>query len=38
MFTSDGFYLAHASYIIHNGNLIMKWMNATIHSKQMHIK
>lgn len=38
MFTSDGFYLAHAYYIIHNGILIMKWMNATIHSKQMHIK
>lgn len=38
MFPSDGFYLAHAYYIIHNGNLIIKWMNATIHSKQMHIK
>lgn len=38
MFTSDGFYLAHAYYIIHNGNLIMRWMDATIHSKQMYIK
>lgn len=37
-FSSHGFYLAHAYYIIHNGNLIMKWMNVTIHSKQMHIK
>lgn len=38
MFTSDGFYLAHVYYIIHNRIPIMKWMNVTVHSKQMHIR
>lgn len=38
MFSSDGFYLAHVYYIIHNRIPIMKWMNATIHSEQMCIK
>lgn len=38
MITSDGFYLAQVYCIIHNRIPIMKWMNITIHSKQMHIK